>query len=379
MHIAFLTPEYPHQNLKASAGLGTSIRNLAEGLSVQKIQVTVFVYDQQKDVIFNHQGITIHSIAKRKFKFGGWFLYRNFLQRYINKFIKEDKIDILEAPDWTGITAFSCFECPLIIRLHGSDGYFCNLENRPQKAKNRLFEKSALRKADYIISVSKFCADLTKSIFSVKHEIKVIPNGVDTTIFTPNNKLEADYQLLYFGSIIRKKGVLELAQIVNLVFTREPKAHLVLAGADVKDIFTQRSTQELFFQEIEPQYHKRIFFKETLPYYEIKDEIAKASVIVLPSFAEAMPMTWIEAMSMQKALVTSDIGWANEIMIDGETGFTVDPKNHSEYADRILELLQDCALRKKMGAAARKRVEAKFDMKHVVDQNIIFYKKVIQG
>ena len=90
-------------------------------------------------------------------------------------------------------------------------------------------------------------------------------------------------------------------------------------------------------------------------------------------------MTWIEAMSMQKALVTSDIGWANEIMIDGETGFTVDPKNHSEYADRILELLQDCALRKKMGAAARKRVEAKFDMKHVVDQNIIFYKKVIQG
>tara|TARA_R110000751_G_scaffold90302_1_gene177333 strand:- start:3463 stop:4602 length:1140 start_codon:yes stop_codon:yes gene_type:complete len=379
MHIAFLTPEYPHQNLKASAGLGTSIRNLAEGLSVQKIQVTVFVYDQQKDVIFNHQGITIHSVAKRKFKFGGWFLYRNFLQRYINKFIKEDKIDILEAPDWTGITAFSSFECPLIIRLHGSDGYFCNLENRPQKAKNRLFEKSALRKADYIISVSKFCADLTKIIFSVKHEIKVIPNGVDTTIFTLNNKLEADYQLLYFGSIIRKKGVLELAQIVNLVFTREPKAHLVLAGADVKDIFTQRSTQELFLQEIESQYHKRIFFKETLPYNEIKDEIAKASVIVLPSFAEAMPMTWIEAMSMQKALVTSDIGWANEIMIDGETGFIVDPKNHSEYADRILELLQDCALRKKVGAAARKRVEAKFDMKHVVDQNIIFYKKVIQG
>ena len=110
MHIAFLTPEYPHQNLKASAGLGTSIRNLAEGLSVQKIQVTVFVYDQQKDVVFNQQGITIHSVAKRKFKFGGWFLYRNFLQRYINKFIKEDKIDILEAPDWTGITAFSWLE-----------------------------------------------------------------------------------------------------------------------------------------------------------------------------------------------------------------------------------------------------------------------------
>ena len=379
MHVAFLTPEYPYPELKGSAGLGTSIKNLAAGLIAKEIQVTVFVYDQQKDVVFNHHGITIHSIAKRKFKLGGWYLYRNFLQRYVNKFITQNRINVLEAPDWTGITAFMSFKCPLIIRLHGSDGYFCNLENRPQKTKNRLFEKLALRRADYILSVSQFCADLTDDIFNLKRDIKVIPNGVDTAAFKPEKDTEVDFQLLYFGSIIRKKGVLELAKIMNLVFKNELKTRLVLAGEDVKDIFTQRSTQELFLEEVEPQFHKFIFFKGGLPYNEIKSEIAKASVVVLPSFAEALPMTWLEAMAMQKALVTSNIGWAKEVMIDEQTGFTVDPKNHEKYAHRILELLRNSALREKLGAAARRRVDSKFALEHVVDQNILFYKKVIAG
>ncbi len=79
----------------------------------------------------------------------------------------------------------------------------------------------------------------------------------------------------------------------------------------------------------------------------VRKEIEKASVVVLPSFAEALPMTWLEAMAMEKALVTSNIGWAPEVMIDGETGFTVDPKNHSLYAEKILQLLKDEELARK--------------------------------
>lgn len=378
MHIAFLTPEYPHPHLKSSAGLGTSIKNLAVALIAKELQVTVFVYDQQNNMIFNHQGITIHSIAKRKFKLGGWYLYRNFLGRYVNKNIKEYKIDILEAPDWTGITAFISLKCPLIVRLHGSDGYFCNLDKREQKPKNRLFEKSALRKADHLLSVSQFCADLTNTIFNLHKKITVIPNGINTSSFKPNTEPEVDFQLLYFGSIIRKKGILELAEIVNRVFAKEERATLIVAGGDVNDIFTQRSTQELFLETVHTQFHNRIHFKGVLPYGEIKSEIAKASVVVLPSFAEALPMTWIEAMAMQKALVTSDIGWAEEVMIDEETGFTVDPKNHKKYAERILELLNNSVLREKMGVAARKQVELKFATEIVVEQNIAFYKKVLK-
>jgi len=87
-------------------------------------------------------------------------------------------------------------------------------------------------------------------------------------------------------------------------------------------------------------------------------------------------MTWLEAMAMEKALVTSELGWAKEVMIDGLTGFTVDPKNHQEYAGKVLQLLDDPVLAEKMGKAARERVVAKFST-GVVERNIGFYERVV--
>ena len=379
MHIAFLTPEYPHAAFNRSGGLGTSIKNLASSLVIAGERVTVFVYSQTEDREFEDQGIKIHSIAKRKYKFAGWYLHRKFLQRYVNREILLQHIDVLEAPDWTGITALMNFKCPLVIRCNGSDGYFCQLDDRKQKPKNRWFEKQALKNADHILAVSAFTAKLTKDIFELKKEIQVIPNSIDVDQFKPVQIPEVPNRLLYYGSIIRKKGVLELAEICNFVFEQNPEARLILAGNDVKDVITSKSTQELILERIMPEFQNQIEFKGLLPYAFVQEEIAKASVVVLPSFAEALPMTWIEAMAMEKALVTSDIGWANEVMIDCETGYTVDPKNHEKYADAVLKLLDDEELRSKMGARARKQVVKHFATAVVVKQNLEFYKGVLKA
>lgn len=376
MHIAFLTPEYPHTDLNRSGGLGTSIKNLASSLVEAGECVTVFVYSQAEDREFEDQGVQIHSIAKRKYKFAGWYLHRRFLQRYVNREILLHKIDILEAPDWTGITALMRFKCPLVIRCNGSDGYFCHLDNRKQKPKNRWFEKQALKNADHILAVSAFTAKLTREIFGLNKEIQVIPNSIDVDRFKPVQIPEIPNRMLYYGSIIRKKGVLELAKICNLVFKQNPEVQLIFAGNDVKDVFTVRSTQELFMELVKPEFHKRIEFKGLLAYGMVQEEIAKAAVVVLPSFAEALPMTWIEAMAMEKALVTSDIGWANEVMVGGETGYAVNPKNHQAYADAILQLLDSETLRKSMGVNARKQVSEKFSTHVVVSQNLEFYKSL---
>ncbi|HAX15074.1 MAG: glycosyl transferase [Leeuwenhoekiella sp.] len=377
MHIAFLTPEYPHPDLNRSGGLGTSIKNLASSLVEAGERVTVFVYSQAEDREFEDQGVQIHSIAKRKYTFAGWYLHRKFLQRYINKIILLDGINVLEAPDWTGITALMHFKCPLVIRCNGSDGYFCHLDSRKQKPKNRWFEMQALKNADHILAASAFTAKLTKAIFGLKNEIQVIPNSIDTELFKSVQIPEVSNRILYYGSIIRKKGVLELAEICNLVFKDNASARLILAGNDVKDVFTGRSTQELFMEVVKSKFHNQIEFKGLLPYKAVQEEIAKASVVVLPSFAEALPMTWIEAMAMEKALVTSNIGWANEVMIDGETGYAVDPKDHQAYSDAILQLLDSETLRKRMGINARKRVSEKFATQVVVKQNLEFYKSLV--
>jgi len=379
MHLAFLTPEYPHSKTSPAAGIGTSIKNMVTALIAKGVKVSIFIYGQSTNEIFTEGRIKFHLIKQRKYKFLGWYLHRKFLEKYLNKSIVQEKIDAMEAPDWTGITAFMKLKCPLVIRMNGSDTYFCHLENRPQKKKNYWFEKKALAGADHLLSVSEFTAEKTAALFSLKKKIEVIPNSVDVAYFCPRNTAVEPNTILYFGSIIRKKGVLELAAIFNLIIAKKPGARLLFAGKDVKDHSTGSSTKQLILDKLSPAATKNTTWLGVLPYEKVLTQIATANVVVLPSFAEALPMTWLEAMAMEKALVTSDIGWAKEVMIDGVTGFAVDPKAHQEYAGKVLQLLNDPILAKKMGKAAREQVVAKFSSEVVVRRNIGFYEKVVRG
>ncbi|MCM4161417.1 glycosyltransferase family 4 protein [Antarcticibacterium flavum] len=377
MHLAFLTPEYPHPFSTPSGGLGTSIRNLAEKLSKKGERITIFVYGQMHYKIFEERGINFHYIKQRNYPFLGWWFHRKFLEKYINRVIKEQKIDVLEGPDWTGITAFMDIKCPVIIRLHGSDSYFCRLENRPQKKKNFWFEKFALAGADELLSVSQFTAQKTAEIFNIKREIKVIPNSIDVNIFKPTGENVIPGRILYFGSIIRKKGVLELVEIFSYISKKNPEARLLMAGRDVIDVETQKSTRELFLEKLPKELVVNVQWLGTLAPMQVREEISRATVIVLPSFAEALPMAWLEAMAMEKAMVTSNVGWAEEIMIDGKTGFTVHPTNHELYAKKVLKLLNDPELASGMGKAARNQVILQFSSEVVVEKNLRFYRSII--
>lgn len=378
MHIAFLTPEYPHQLTGPSGGLGTSIKNLAVILNEKGISVSIIIYGQETDEEFEEHGISFYFLKYRKYKTGGWYFYRKYIQKFVNNLVEEKKIDVIEATDWTGITAFMKFKCPLVIRLNGSDAYFCKLEGRQQKMKNRIFEKKALETADFLISVSRFTAEKTKEIFGINRKFEIIPNSIEARSFIPSDIEIVPNRILYFGTIIRKKGVLELAKIFNKVIQQRPESELFLIGKDVTDIFENRSTIELFKAQLSKQAQKKMTFQGQVDYDKVKMYIQESAVVVLPSFAEALPMTWIEAMALEKALVTSNIGWAKEVMVDGETGFSVDPKDHETYAEKIIKLLDDEELARKMGSSARKRIIDNFAAEKVVEENIKFYKSVIK-
>jgi glycosyltransferase involved in cell wall biosynthesis len=377
MHIAFITPEYPHPSLNKAAGLGTSIKNLAIELIKQNHEVSIFVYSQNSDAIIKDNGVEIYKIGHKKYVFLGWYLHRKYLQKIINNYVVNNKIDVLEAPDWTGITAFMKFKCPLVIRLHGSDAYFCSLENRKQKRKNYLFEKKALENADKIVSVSAFTAQKTKDIFKLKKDIEVVHNGINTETFRPIDCKINKNQILYFGTIIRKKGVLELAHAFNLLVKAKPEVSLLLLGKNVVDVFERTSTLELFLNSLSKKAATKVQHINEVPYNEVAKVIAKANLVTLPSFAEAFPMTWLEAMAMEKALVTSNVGWANEMMIDSKTGFTVNPNNHEDYANKMKRLLEDNTLAEQCGKQARNTVLENFEATIIANKNISLYKDVI--
>lgn len=377
MHIAFLTPEFPHSLTNSSGGLGTSIKNLANSLIAEGVEVSVFIYGQKHNMQLNENGIHFHFIKQKSYKLGGFYLYRKHLQHYINNAVEKSNVDLLEAPDWTGITAFMKMNCPLVIRLNGSDGYFCYLEERKQKFKNYFFERKALKNADAIVSVSDFTARVTKDIFNINKDIPVIYNSLDTNKFQPLDIPVIKNQLLYFGTIIRKKGVLELAHIFNEVINQKPESSLILIGKDVVDIFEGESTLKLLIKILSPKARLRLKHISEVSYENIGQYIGVSEVVLLPSFAEALPMTWLEAMAMEKAMVTSNIGWANEVMCNMRTGYTENPKNHKAFAAKIINLLDDVTLASSFAKEARIKVLSTFATDIISKKNIKFYEKLL--
>ena len=381
MKIAFLTPEYPHPKTGSSGGIGTSIKNLAIGLLAEGCSVRVLVYGQKEEAVFDDNGITVQQIRNVKFKGLSWWLTRKKLERLINELYANKAIDLVEAPDWTGITSFiQPKKCPIVIRLNGSDTYFCHLDQRPVKWNNKFHERRAIQKADGLLSVSQFTADLTNEVFGLHKEFTIIPNSIDVDLFDGNrndNDKEKNV-ILYFGSLIRKKGLLELPLIFNEVIQKNPNAKLVLIGKDVSDVITgNTSTWQMMRQLFSEAALSNVSYLGSVPYQEIKEHIKAASVCVFPTFAEALPVSWIEAMALQKPIVASNIGWANEVIEDGVEGFLVHPKDHKKYAERILELLGHPEIQEDFGVAARKKVVNKFSMKVVAQKSVSFYKKLI--
>jgi len=126
-----------------------------------------------------------------------------------------------------------------------------------------------------------------------------------------------------------------------------------------------------------PEALQNVSYLGSVPYQEIKEYINKATLCVFPSFAEALPVSWIEAMALQKPIVASNIGWSNEIIDDGIEGFLVHPKDHKKYAERILELLENPEMQLVFGINARKKITDTYSVELVSKQSLLFYEDLI--
>ncbi|MCP4055706.1 MAG: glycosyltransferase family 4 protein [Mesoflavibacter sp.] len=380
MHIGYITPEYPHPEVSHAAGIATSIKNLANSLVKQGVRVTVFVYHQSKDAVIEAEGVTLHLIKKQSFKFLTWYYYRKLVNRYVNTIVKQEQIHLLEAPDWTGITAFMQFKVPLVIRFHGSDAYFCKLEGRRQKFKNFMFEKLALQKAKAYIAPTTFAGEETAKIFGLnRSKIKTIHYGLELDRFV--NAKPDQFQsktLLYIGTIIRKKGVLELAEVFNKVIEQDVAAKLILIGGDSGDIKTGSSSTYTLMQSLFSEKAKaKVNYLGKIPYAEVQEHIKNAHVCTFPSFAETLGMVTIESMALQKPVVNTSIGWAQELIDDEVNGYLIYPKDTAAYANKVITLFEDKALCLRLGKAARKKVELTFDIQKQVKKNIDYYQSLL--
>ena len=376
MHIAFLTNEYPPL---PSGGIGTSVRNLGRALTLKGHQVTVIGWG--KKMAFADAGIMVCFLEHTSVLKLGWFLNRWQIQRELTRMVLKDQLDIVEAPDWCGLSAGMRLDCPLVIRCHGSATYFANLLRESVRSSVRLAERWALQEADAVAAVSTFTANETRRVFQLKSKITTIPNGIDIAQFHPGTPDDVEPNtILYLGTLVRKKGVLDLSRIFSDLVETYPQARLRLVGRDSRDTKTgSASTWALCRQILSPTALERTEYLGPQPYDQVQHYLHTAAVCVFPSYAEALPLSWLEAMACARPIVAYNIGWAPELIEEGVSGRLVPLGNLTEFRNVLLDLLVDPIQQQHIGTAARQRIETTFTSDIVAQQSVTWYQQVLGG
>ncbi|MFL6227698.1 MAG: glycosyltransferase family 4 protein [Pyrinomonadaceae bacterium] len=376
MHVAFLTTEYPPL---PCGGIGTSTRNLARALVTDGHRATVLVAGEGRE--FDDGGVCVRFAGETRVPKVGWLWDARRAQRALNDLVRRDGVDVIEAHDWCGPSAGLRLERPLSVRCHGAATYFAHLLGERVRPSVRWTETLALRGARDVVAVSRFTADLTRRLFRLRAEVGVIPNGIDVEQFSPADPTEVEPEtILYFGTLARKKGVLDLCRIFSLVAERRPRARLRLVGRDEPDARTgARSTLQLCRDSLSTPARERTEFLGARPYDEVRDHVRGASLCVFPSYAEAFPLAWLEAMACAKPLVAYATGWAREVVEDGISGVLAPVGDVEAFARAVESLLGDEGARLRLGRAARARVEAQFTAGRVARRSVERYERLLNA
>jgi glycosyltransferase involved in cell wall biosynthesis len=111
----------------------------------------------------------------------------------------------------------------------------------------------------------------------------------------------------------------------------------------------------------------------------VAHEMAQAQIFVLCSRSEALPLSILEAMRAGLPVVASDVGGVREAVVDGETGFLVRLGDSQALSEALSELTGNSLLRRKFGAAGRRRYELHFTFDQMLGQTIAMYRSVLPG
>lgn len=375
MKIVFVTPEYP---TFGSGGIATFYRTLGIYLAKQGHEVTVLLPGHGRQ--FEDQGVQVCFLNQRNIPKLGWLATRVALQRRIQELAQGGMADIVEAPDWCGLTAGLCVRPPLLIRCHGSGTYFSHIMGQRVKTKTYLEEKIALQRADGIVAVSRYCAEHTARFFRLRREPQVIYNGVDTSLYHPTEKQPSVYPVvLVVGTIVRKKGCLDLPKIINAIGLRNAVVQFRIIGRDAKDDMTRVSSMiRVVLNGIHPEVRNRVQYFGEQPAEVVRREMGAATVCLFPSYAEALPISWLEAMACGCPVVGYDAGWAREIIEVGSDGFLVAPGDVEAMARVAVELISNATLHREVGLQARRKVERSFTLQACAEHTVEWYRTFLE-
>lgn len=293
--------------------------------------------------------------------------------------------DIVHSHTWytfmAGFLAKMLYNIPLVVTMHSIEPL------RPWK-KEQLgngynlslwIEKTGVEGADRIIAVSKSSKeDILKCYKIPEDRVQVIYNGIDLEEYQKKDKSDVIKKygidgrfILFVGRISKQKGIMYLVDAVKYL-PKDIKVVLCASSPDTNEVMEE-------MKEKIREHKNIIWINKRLKKEELIELYSNADVFVCPSLYEPFGIINLEAMACKVPVVASATGGIKEVVVNGETGFLVEPENSEALAKHIKILLDNKALALKFGLNGRKRVEAMFSWEKIAKETYDVYKQAVKN
>jgi len=208
-----------------------------------------------------------------------------------------------------------------------------------------------------------------------------IHNGRDLSAFTPDAAARArtraclgigagELLIVHVGRLAEQKGHRHLLDAYTNVRRQVPGARMAFVGdgelrADLEGLVRERGwAADVLFTGYQSA---------------VRDFLAAADIVALPSLFEGLPLVAVEAGAMGRPMVATDVDGTAEVVLDGVTGLLVPPGDPAPLARALIDLAGDPVRREHMGVAARKFIVERFGIEQHVAQHMAFYASLMTG
>ncbi len=240
---------------------------------------------------------------------------------------------------------------PVVAHIHGAVfEEFYDAHPANAAAVRRMFTR-----ADKVLVLHQKIYDKSVKWAGASDRVEILYNPVEVDVFgkTPARPEGHRPTVLMMGEIGERKGASDRVEAIPTVLDKVPNALFRFAGNGETRVLQQRADALGIGDHV-----------DVMGWTAGEDKIRafqSADVYCLPSYAENLPVSVLEAMASRLPVVGTPVAGTPEEIIEGVTGFMVEPGDRAGIADRLNRLLSDEALRHEMGAAGRARAEALFD------------------
>jgi glycosyltransferase involved in cell wall biosynthesis len=188
-------------------------------------------------------------------------------------------------------------------------------------------------------------------------------SGVDMARFSQASWPAGPPTFLMMARLLRDKGVYEFVAAARLVKSAFPEVRFILAGTP------DSNPTAVPLHDIAEWASERII--EVVGHLEDpRHTIAMCHAFVLPSYREGTPRSNLEAMSMARAVITTDVPGCRDTVVDGLTGIIVPPMNAEALAAAMIELASNLETARRMGIAAQAFCRERFELSNVTASTV---------